>query len=85
VASDLDAFRRVLDGGIAGVLTPVGDVPALARSLGAVLDNPGRRALLSAQGRRVVAAYDWPVVAATVVKVYETVIAADPRLVAEAD
>jgi phosphatidylinositol alpha-mannosyltransferase len=85
VASDLDAFRRVLDGGIAGVLTPVGDGPALARSLSAVLDEPGRRAVLSAQGRRVVAAYDWPVVAATVVKVYETVVAADPRAVVEAD
>ena len=85
VASDLDAFRRVLDGGIAGVLTPVGDSPALARSLGAVLDDSGRRAVLSAQGRRVVAAYDWPVVAATVVKVYETVVAADPRAVVEAD
>jgi len=85
VASDLDAFRRVLDGGIAGVLTPVGDAPALARSLSAVLDDPGRRAVLSAQGRRVVAAYDWPVVAATVVKVYEIVVAADPRAVVEAD
>ncbi len=85
VASDLDAFRRVLDGGIAGVLTPVGDSPALARSLAAVLDDAGRRAVLSAQGRRVVAAYDWPVVAATVVKVYETVVAADPRAVVEAD
>ena len=50
-----------------------------------MLDDPGRRAVLAAQGRRVVAAYDWPVVAATVVKVYETVVAADPRLVAEAD
>jgi phosphatidyl-myo-inositol alpha-mannosyltransferase len=85
VASDLDAFRRVLDGGIAGVLTPVGDAPARARSLSAVLDDPGRRAVLSAQGRRVVAAYDWPVVAATVVKVYEIVVAADPRAVVEAD
>ena len=85
VASDLDAFRRVLDGGIAGMLTPVGDAPALARSLSGVLDDPGRRAVLAAQGSRVVAAYDWPVVAATVVKVYETVVAADPRLVAEAD
>jgi phosphatidylinositol alpha-mannosyltransferase len=85
VASDLDAFRRVLDGGIAGMLTPVGDAPALARSLSGVLDDPGRRAVLAAQGGRVVAAYDWPVVAATVVKVYETVVAADPRLVAEAD
>ena len=85
VASDLDAFRRVLDGGIAGVLTPVGDAPALAGALSAVLDDPGRRAVLAAQGRRVVASYDWPVVAATVVKVYETVIAADPRAVVEAD
>lgn len=85
VASDLEAFRRVLDGGIAGVLSPVGDGSALARALGGVLDDPGRRAVLAAQGRRVVAAYDWPVVAATVVKVYETVIAADPRLVGEAD
>lgn len=85
VASDLDAFRRVLDGGVAGALSPVGDGAALARTLGAVLDDPARRAELAAQGRRVVAAYDWPVVAATVVKVYETVIAADPRLVGEAD
>lgn len=85
VASDLDAFRRVLDGGIAGVLACVGDPVALADALGRVLDDPGRRALLAAQGRRVVASYDWPVVAATVVKVYETVIAADPRAVVEAD
>jgi len=85
VASDLDAFRRVLDSGVAGVLTPVGDAQALARSLAGVLDDPARRAVLSAQGRRVVAAYDWPVVAATVVKVYETVVAADPRAVVEAD
>jgi len=85
VASDLDAFRRVLDGGIAGVLARVGDAPALADALARVLDDPGRRALLAAQGRRVVASYDWPVVAATVVKVYETVMAADPRAVVEAD
>lgn len=85
VASDLDAFRRVLDGGTAGVLAPVGDATGLARALGSVLADPGRRAALSAQGRRVVAAYDWPVVAATVVKVYETVIAADPRAVVEAE
>ena len=85
VASDLDAFRRVLDGGIAGVLARVGERRRIADALGRVLDDPGRRAVLAAQGRRVVASYDWPVVAATVVKVYETVMAADPRAVVEAD
>lgn len=85
VASDLDAFRRVLDNGGGGVLVPVGDAQAWADALGALLDDPARRAALSAAGRKLVAAYDWPVVAATVVKVYETVIAADPRAVVEAD
>src|SRR5262249_54259391 len=35
VASDLDAFRRVLDGGRAGVLFPTGDARALAGTLAA--------------------------------------------------
>jgi phosphatidylinositol alpha-mannosyltransferase len=85
VASDLDAFHRVLDGGSAGVLVPVGDPLALARGIATLLDAPARRAALAARARSVVADYDWPVVAATVVKVYETVIAADPRAVAEAE
>src|SRR5258707_15735910 len=33
VASDLDAFRRVLDGGRAGALFPTGDAEALAGTL----------------------------------------------------
>jgi phosphatidylinositol alpha-mannosyltransferase len=85
LASDLDAFRRVLDGGRAGALFPVGDAPALGRALGGLLDDPGRRAALSIRASEVVEAYDWPVVASRVVRVYETVVAADPRLVGEAD
>lgn len=85
VASDLDAFRRVLDGGSAGALVPVGDPLALAGAIGALLDDPDRRSALAARARTVVAEYDWPVVAATVLKVYETVIAADPRAVGEAE
>ncbi len=81
VASDLDAFRRVLDGGTGGALAPVGDPRGLADPLDRLLDDPARRAALAARGRQLVAAYDWPVVAATVVKVYETVMAADPRAV----
>ena len=77
-ASDLDAFRRVLDDGRAGTLFPTGDAAALARVLGGLLDDPPRRSALAAVGSEVVAAYDWPVVARQVLDVYETVIAAVP-------
>lgn len=85
VASNIDAFRRVLQDGAAGVLAPVGQAAPLATALRGLLDDPGRRAALAARGRSAVAAFDWPVVAATVLKVYETVMAADPRAVREAD
>ncbi|GAA3242467.1 glycosyltransferase family 4 protein [Dactylosporangium siamense] len=74
VASDLDAFRRVLDGGRAGALFPVGDSAALASTIGGLLDDPTRRAALAARATEVVAAYDWPVVAERVLEVYSTVI-----------
>jgi phosphatidylinositol alpha-mannosyltransferase len=74
VASDLDAFRRVLDDGRAGVLVPTGDPAALAAGIGALLDDPDRRAELAAIGARTVQPYDWPVVAGQVLAVYETVI-----------
>ena len=73
-ASDLDAFRRVLDG--AGAPFPVGDAPALARTLADLLDDPGRRTELADRARKVVAAYDWPVVARRVLEVYATAIEA---------
>ena len=75
VASDLDAFRRVLDGGRAGALFPVGDPVALAGVLDAVLDDPACRAELVAQGERAVRPYDWNVVAHEVLRVYELAIA----------
>jgi phosphatidyl-myo-inositol alpha-mannosyltransferase len=77
-ASDLDAFRRVLDDGRAGTLFPTGDAAALARALAGLLDDPARQQALVAAGAEVVAPYDWPVVARQVLDVYETVIAAVP-------
>jgi phosphatidylinositol alpha-mannosyltransferase len=74
LASDLDAFRRVLDGGAAGALFPVGDPAALARTAAALLDSAERRAELTRRATRVVAAYDWPVVAERVLEVYSTAI-----------
>jgi phosphatidylinositol alpha-mannosyltransferase len=85
VASDLDAFRRVLDGGRAGALFPLGDPAALAGTLAALLDDPAARARLAAQGSQVVAAFDWPAVADRVLEVYATAIEATPRLVTDPD
>jgi phosphatidylinositol alpha-mannosyltransferase len=76
-ASDLEAFRRVLDG--AGALFPVEDDQALASTLAGLLDDPGARGALVERARDVVAAYDWPVIAQRVLEVYHFAIEAHPR------
>jgi phosphatidylinositol alpha-mannosyltransferase len=83
-ASDLDAFRRVLDGGRAGELFPTGDAASLGAVLGTLLDDPARRASLSEAARTTVAAFDWPSVALRVLEVYATAIeATDGRVIDE--
>ena len=76
VASDLEAFRRVLQDGRAGVLVPVRDPGALARALGDLLHDEPRRRELARIARGEVERYDWRTVTAQVVAVYETVTAA---------
>jgi phosphatidylinositol alpha-mannosyltransferase len=73
VASDLDAFARVLEGGEVGVLVRRGDAGALARALDDLLADADRRAELSARGRAAAAQYDWGVIARRILTVYETV------------
>lgn len=73
VASDLGAFRRVLDEGAHGVVFPTGDAAAAAAAVVALLRDPVRRAALAAAGQTAAARYDWSVVAAQVLAVYETV------------
>ena len=74
VASDLGAFRRVLDDGRLGVVFPTGDAAELAGAVAGVLADPARRAALAQAGQAGVRRYDWSVVAADVLAVYETVI-----------
>jgi phosphatidyl-myo-inositol alpha-mannosyltransferase len=74
VASDIDAFRQVLQGGEAGELFVTGDGRDLARVAGRLLDDQARRAELSAAALAAVARYDWSVVARDVLRVYETVM-----------
>ena len=79
LASDLDAFRAVLGDPPAGALFRAGDPAALAAALGALLDDPARRAALSAAGRARAADFDWALVVADVERVYRAAVAADPR------
>lgn len=73
LASDIDAFQRVLGGGRAGALFPVGEPAALASAAGVLLDDADRRRSLAAAGSLAVRAYDWSNVARDVVNVYETI------------
>jgi phosphatidyl-myo-inositol alpha-mannosyltransferase len=75
LASDLDAFGRVLDGGQLGLLFAVGDAEALATDLLRLLGDPDLRHHLSDRAQAAVRRYDWSVVAAEVLAVYETVAA----------
>jgi len=73
LASDLGAFRRVLDGGALGALFPVGDPGGLAGALIRLLQDPDARRGYAERARIGVRRYDWDVVGAQVLAVYETV------------
>jgi phosphatidylinositol alpha-mannosyltransferase len=79
VASDLDAFRRVLDDGRAGVLFSNRDAEGLATALDRVLSDEALRGQLALASVDVVRPYDWSVVAAQILRVYEIAIAAAVR------
>ena len=73
VASDLDAFRRVLVDGEAGRLVPVDDAAGLAAGLVEVLENDVLRERYVDAAAEAVRRYDWSVVARQIMRVYETV------------
>ena len=73
LASDLDAFRQVLDGGAAGELFPVEDAEALADSAVRLLGDRERLASLRELGSRHVRRFDWSTVGAEILSVYEMV------------
>ena len=72
LASDIPAFRRVLDGGPVRRAVPTGDVGDLAgRRRGCSTTRPSCRA--GPRRRLGVRRYDWATVATRIVQVYETV------------
>ncbi|AGP53692.1 glycosyltransferase family 4 protein [Streptomyces rapamycinicus] len=85
LASDLDAFAQVLDGGAAGELFSNEDADALAAAAVRLLGDEKRLAELRERGSRHVRRFDWSTVGADILAVYETVtdgaasVAADDR------
>jgi phosphatidyl-myo-inositol alpha-mannosyltransferase len=75
VASELDAFKRVLGGGAAGQLFPIGNSAALAHELDRVLDDTALRGRLVEAAANAVVPYDWSTVVKEVLRVYELAIA----------
>lgn len=82
VASDLDAFRRVLDRGRAGRLFRTGYPAALRAALVDLLDDADARTELAAYADQVVTTFDWPTVARRILEVYTAAMeAADGRVI----
>ena len=73
VASDIEAFQRVLDEGRCGVHFRNEDADDLAATLIELLGDPARRDVLRAAGIARAAEFDWSSVARRVVEVYHSV------------
>jgi phosphatidylinositol alpha-mannosyltransferase len=83
LAADLDAFSLVLAGGAAGQLFGNGDAGQLAESAVGLLADPSRRAALRSAASEAVRRYDWSVVAADILSVYEMVTESTARVATE--
>lgn len=76
LASDLPAFRAVLDDGRLGRLTPVGDADAMGAAALSLLRDEDARARFRDLARTAVRRYDWSRVTEEVLAVYDMALAA---------
>lgn len=80
VASDLPAFRDVLEDGRAGVLFPNEDSQRLAEVIEKVLNDNERRSSLKEIGRERARDFDWSVVGESIFDVYRLVSATGEKV-----
>ena len=73
LASDLAAFRQVLDDGRLGELFEPGDAGALAAQALTLLSDKGLRDTLRETGQLAVRRYDWEILTSEILAVYELV------------
>ena len=80
VASDLEAFARVLEDGRAGAMFISEDSGDLARTVVGLLGDPARREALRRAGHARARQFDWAVVAREIEQVYESVTASGEKV-----
>jgi phosphatidylinositol alpha-mannosyltransferase len=73
VASDIPGFRTVMREGRQGRFVPPDDASALADTMLTLLSNRKLRRAMSREGRRHAADFDWDIVAADLVELYDAV------------
>lgn len=83
LASDIEAFQRVLDEGRAGVHFRNEDPVDLAEQLAGLLADPARRARLRTAGLARSAQFDWATVARRVLEVYTSVTPGNEKVTAD--
>ena len=80
VASDITAFKAVLENGAAGDLFINGDSADLAKVLVALLRDDERRKKLAENGKLSAQKYDWQVVAEQIEHIYEMAISSGDKV-----
>lgn len=80
VASDIPAFKAVLENGEAGALFINEDSENLAKTLVSMLKDEEKRNRLASNGKLSAQKYDWQVVAEQIESVYEMAIAGGQRV-----
>jgi len=77
VASDLPAFRALLEDEKYGLIFKSEDFESLSKSLIDLLEHPEKRALLARNGYEKAKTLDWEPVASKILNVYELALATD--------
>ena len=80
IASDIPAFKAVLENGEAGDLFKNEDSADLAKAIVGLLRDDDRRKKLASNGKLSAQKYDWQVVAEQIESVYEMAIAGGQRV-----
>jgi len=75
IASDIPGYRSVVNPDVDGVVSPPGDVGALARNVAALVDDGPRRAALALRGRVRAEEFSWRRVTDGIEEVYAEALA----------